>query len=182
MRFDKIFSRAFALAAALLLLGGANRLSAQYYIFDGLLGEGMELNLDSHHGDRSWLEDLGGNMKMTYPGNQGWGAVFFTYGPPMPDEQKDARETRDFSKYAKMLVDLRGEVGGEVVQVGMKDKDDPSNGRETKKSLTLTKDWKTYTILLSEFRTADLKLMHLPCEFVFGRTAATVYFKNIRFE
>ena len=125
----------------------------------------------------SWVTDDAGFMEMACPSGQTWGSVFISYGgnpinPPRP--------CLDVSSFSTLSVDLRGALGGEVVSIGIKDNTDPDDGTETKVAVNVTTDWVTHTFLLSEFTTADPKRLCIAIEFVFGTTAETVDFRNIK--
>lgn len=154
---------------------------AQLLIFDGTLGEKFVMGVNSHFGDRDWVEPVGRAMKMSYPGNQAWGSVYFTVGEAFPDTKKERRRTIDLSKYSMLSIELRGEKGGESIWIGMKDKSDPNNGTETKKLVTLSSNWGTYNFIITDFKTADLQAIHVPVEIIFGKENSTVYFRNVRF-
>jgi hypothetical protein len=75
-------------------------------------------------------------------------------------------------------------VDSEYVSVGLKDNEDPDNGRETKKVVSnLATDWQTFTFPLSDFNTADLTKLYVITEFVFepGTPAETVCFRHIQY-
>jgi len=120
-----------------------------------------------------------GAMKMAYPPGQSWGAVFITVGQP----KDPPRPWKDYSSFRAISVDLRGEIGGESVEVGIKDSSDPDDGSETKILVPqLSTGWQTYEFPLSSFDTADLEKLYVVTEFVFaGPTSQTVYFRNVRY-
>ncbi len=153
----------------------------QLIIFDGSLPEGFYIGVDSHFGDTDWLESIDRAMKLSYPGEQGWGAMYITIGPTYPDSKKDKRRAKDIYRYFMYSVELKREKGGKKVSIGMKDKDDPNNGTETKETITLTSGWKAYNFLTASFKTADLTKIHVPIEIIFGKEKATVYCRNIKF-
>lgn len=141
------------------------------------LSEGYDIGVNSSTGLTNWLLDLNGYMKMEYPSNQTWGAVFITVGPPTDPP----RPSQDLSSYTTLSVDLKGENGGEELEIGIKDNTDPDDGTETKiKILGLTTEWQTYTFSLLDFTTADLTRIYVVVEFVFsGPDAQTVFFRNV---
>lgn len=152
----------------------------EYPIYaSGKVTAGYDIGVDSSANLNDWLFDLNGSMKMVYPANQTWGAVFFTVGSPVAPP----RPSQDFSQFIVLSVDLKGENGGENLEIGIKDNTDPDDGTETKIKVTgLTTRWQTYTFLLSSFSTADLAKIYLLIEFVFsGVDTQTVYFKNIKY-
>ena len=74
-----------------------------------------------------------------------------------------------------------------IVYIGIKHRNQPDNGRETKIPLTLTTAWKEYQIDLNQFGGWDnlLQGVYIPIEFVFGPTTnnknETIYFRNIQY-
>jgi hypothetical protein len=148
-------------------------------IYVGQLAEGYDIGVDSSEGLTNWLTDLNGSMRMEYPSNQDWGAVFITVGPPVDYP----RPSVDLSSYNILSVDIKGEMGGEVVAIGIKDDKDPDDGTETLIEInSLTTDWETYTYPLSDFTTADLTRVYVGIEFVFiGKNGRTVFFKDVKY-
>lgn len=138
-----------------------------------------DMGVDSSHKKRDWLELTEEGMQMAYPASQSWGTVFITVGTPVDSP----RPWKDFSEYSTLAVDLRGEVGGESLEIGIKDASDPDTGRETKLLVSnLSKAWHTYEFPLISFNTAELDHLYVVIEFVFaGASPETVYFKNVRY-
>jgi hypothetical protein len=86
------------------------------------------------------------------------------------------------SAYRTLRLQLRGSVGGESVDVGIKDNTDPDTGAETKKTVVLSSSWQTYTFALSDFLTADLKQLYLLMELVFnGPNGRTVFLRDVQY-
>jgi hypothetical protein len=142
------------------------------------LADGYDMGVNTSGGLTNWVTDMGGYMRMAYPGGQSWGAVFITVGPPT----NYFRPGKDLSSYQTLSLELRGEVGGEDVWVGLKDNTDPDDGSERKILVSdLTTDWQTFTFPLSAFYTANLTRLYVVAEFVFepGTPAETVYFRHI---
>jgi hypothetical protein len=69
--------------------------------------------------------------------------------------------------YSKLLLELKGDAGGEQIVINMEDRDDPADGTSTRYALQLSDHWQTYEIDLSEFKTADLSILSVPVGFVF---------------
>jgi exo-beta-1,3-glucanase (GH17 family) len=144
------------------------------------LAPGYDMGVNTSGGLTDWVTDMGGYMRMDYPGDQDWGAVFITVGPP----EDPPRPSRDLSAYQTLSLELRGEVGGEDVWIGLKDNTDEDDGSETKIKVSgLTTDWQTITLPLSDFVTADPTRLYVVTEFVFeqGTPAETVYFRRIQY-
>ncbi len=147
----------------------------EFRIYSGMLYPGFDIGVAHSSGNTNWLEEKEGFLKMSYPSGE-WGSVFFVTGtvsdPPRPSE--------DFSDFKKLAVELRGESGGECVEIGIKDVADPDNGEETKIPITLTDAWTSYVFPLSDFFTADLENLYVVAEVVFTeQEARTVYLQRI---
>ncbi len=146
----------------------------------GNLSSGYSIGVNSSKNLTDWLtktED--GSMRMSYPTGQSWGAVFITVGEPV----NPPRPSKDFSGFHSVSLALRGEVGNELVQVGVKDAGDPDDGSETIIDVqNLTTSWQTYSFTITSFTTADPSDLYVPLEFVFsGSKSQTVYFKDIEY-
>jgi hypothetical protein len=143
------------------------------------LSASYDMGQDSSAGPQPWVTDMKGYMKMSYPSGLDWGALFITVGKP----RNPPRPGRDFSAYKTLSVDLKGEKGGELVNIGIKDNTNPDDGSEVRITVQVTSDWKTYALPLSQFTTADLTRLYVVAEFVFepGWPPETVYFRNIRY-
>ena len=145
---------------------------------DGQLTSGYNMGVNTANEQTDWVEINNGAMCMVYPGNQTWGAVFITVGEP----SDPPHPTRDLSNYQLLSIEIRGDNGGESVEVGLKDNVDPDDGSETKFLIeNLTTEWDTVEIPLSSFRTADLERLYIVTEFIFQRTPQTVCVRKIQF-
>jgi hypothetical protein len=67
--------------------------------------------------------------------------------------------TPDYSTFDKLLIEAKGDMGGETININIEDRDDPHDGSSTKVRLQLTDQWQTYEIDLSEFETADMTML-----------------------
>ena len=132
----------------------------------GQLKNGYDLGIDSSEHVTAWASVIGDAIQFSYPSGQSWGVAFVTVGKPATI---DRRQTKDFSPYDTLEIEMRGKLGGEWFFVGIKDRLDADDGSETKQQLQLTTDWKAYRFALSEFITANLSEMYIPVEIVFDR-------------
>lgn len=142
------------------------------------LSAGFDMGVDTSGGLDDWVTNTTGAICMAYPAGQSWGTVFVTVGRPAPQGQ---RLSRDLSMFTTLSVELRGEQGGEVISVGIKDRQDVDDGSEVKIPVALTSEWRTYNFPLSQFTNADLSMVYIPVEFIFepGVNPETVCFRNI---
>lgn len=145
---------------------------------DGELCEHFGMGVNSSEGRTDWLHDRRGFMRMDYPPNQTWGAVFLTFGG---NPHGPPRLGIDLSSYHWLSVDLRGDAGGEQVSIGIKDSSNPDDGSETRVMIdSLSDNWKTQTFSLDQFTTADLRDLYVVIEFVFdGPRTQAIEFRNI---
>jgi len=159
-----------------------NQANAQDDVQDILIGadlsSGLDMGVNSSGGRTDWLESEDGFFKMSYPANQTWGAVFITVGAP----KDPPRPFRDFSAYRTLSIEMKGGSGARTIDIGVKTNSQPDNGRESKRTVNLTPEWKTYEFALSNFTGADLSRLYVLTEFVFaGSSAQTVSVRNIKY-
>ena len=143
---------------------------------------GFGMGVDDENSLRNWIHQDSTDMGLFYPGNLTWGAVFITvHGDPTDSD----RHWIDISACDSISIEMKGDIDGTMVKIGMKDKDDPSDGLESKQPVRLSTQWTTYGYPLSVFKTCDLTKVYVVTEFVFpggtSNSAANVYVKNIRF-
>jgi hypothetical protein len=137
---------------------------------NGLLARGLDMGIDTSEMQRDWLKvPNGGPLQMSYPPGQEWGACFITVGKPTPAP----RPSINLSFYSTLVIVMRGVVGGEQVEVGVKDSLDLDNGTETKTLVELSTEWETYEFPLAAFSSADLRALYVVTEFVFDGPAST---------
>ena len=148
---------------------------------NGTLSAGYGLGVNTSNNQTNWLSNrtTDGSLRMDYPTGQSWGSVFVTVGDP----SNQPRPWKDFSQFHTISITVKGEVGNESVQIGIKDANNPDDGTETKLNVpNITTSWQTYTYNIALFKTADLSTLYVPIEFVFsGSSSQTVYFKNIEY-
>lgn len=142
----------------------------------GKLVEGLDMGVNTSGGRTDWVGPDAGAMKMAYPAGQAWGAVFITVGTP----REKPRPSWDLSACATLLVEVRGDPGS-TVEIGIKDSRQDDDGGEQKVIVPLFNSYRTYAIPLRKFNKADLKLIYVVTEFVFGGPQAqTVWFRNVK--
>jgi hypothetical protein len=110
--------------------------------------------------DYNSIERIGDRLQINYKGDVEWAGIWFPAG------MLDAHVPMDYSGFDKLVLELKGNVGGETIHVNIEDRDDPPNGTSTKIALQLTDRWETYEIPLADFETADLEILTMPLGFV----------------
>ncbi|MEQ1894224.1 MAG: hypothetical protein ABL998_16910 [Planctomycetota bacterium] len=144
----------------------------------GVLGEGLNLFVDTDRRQQAWVTVAGDALRAAYPPNQAWG---FLGAALQGDATPGRRPGRDLSSYRSLEIDFRAESTA-TVQVGIKDAGDADDGTETRKTEVLSSEWRTYTYSLSDFRTADLTKVYLLFEVVFnGPSGQVVFVRNVRY-
>ncbi len=112
-------------------------------------------------------------LDMTYNGGLPWASIFFAV-PATPGAY--GRGSRDFSRFGRLVLEARGSVGGEVLLLNMKDKDDPDDGSQTNIEVVLSDEWQTFEFDLAEFDNADLASLNLVLGFLFIQQQEAVSF------
>src|SRR5437879_13916299 len=99
--------------------------------------------------------------------------MFISVGQPAPPGH---RPSLDLSAYRSLVVDMRAAVDGQCVLMGIKDKNQPDDGREITVQQFLTTQWSTFILLLSTFTGINLKKLSLVFVMLFHDNAdVTVY-------
>jgi len=163
----------FTAVLAVLASGSAIAQSPHDVMVRGALVPGFDIAVDTSEEEREWLVAGDGALQMAYPSDQDWGAVFVT-----------ARrgEGLDVSQFAYLAITMRGTTGGERIEVGLRDADDPTDGSEQRIEIVLSAQWETYHFALARFATADLSALRIVPVFVFtGADARTVEVSAIQF-
>ncbi len=141
------------------------------------LAEGFGVGVTSSGNRTDWLIQDGDAMKMAYPSQQAWGAVFVTFGRPTTPP----RPSVDLSAFATLLIEVRGDPGT-TIEIGIKDSIQPDDGTEQKAIMPVFANYRTYAIPLTKFKRADLKRVYVAAEFVFsGPQAQTVWVRRIKY-
>jgi hypothetical protein len=149
---------------------------------DGCLAPGFDLGIDTSEQRRDWASPAQDSILLEYPVAQKWGAAFIF----VDLEEWETRPYIDLSAYSTLEVEMRGEDDHRSVEVGMKDNDDPDNGREPKHRASMREDWHVYQFPMTEFqryRYADPSRIYIPMELVFDVSWAVpqvVYLRSVR--
>lgn len=108
------------------------------------------------------FQRVGDSLRIDYQGGAAWAGIWFGAGT-----NSSERRSLDYSMYDKLLLELKGNVGGEQIVVNLEDRDDAADGTTTRLEIQLSDNWQTYEIDLAEFETADLSILSTPLGFVF---------------
>ncbi|PTM11333.1 MAG: hypothetical protein DA407_01755 [Bacteroidetes bacterium] len=78
---------------------------------------------------------------------------------------------------------MKGDIGGETFEITMKDKNDPTDGSESRVKIELTNSWKSYEIETSQFKNADMKTIMVPLAIIFqGSVGRKIKIRTIQFK
>ena len=108
------------------------------------------------------LQRVGDSLRVDYQGGAVWAGIWLAAGTSSSD-----RRSPDYSMYDTLVLELKGDAGGEKILVNLEDRDDPADGLSTRYELQLADQWQTYEIDLAAFETADLSILSVPLGFVF---------------
>jgi len=106
------------------------------------------------------MRRIGDRLHIDYHGDVAWAGIWFNAG-------MSYNNSPDYSMYDTLILEMKGDIGGENVFINMEDRDDPADGSSTRYELQLSDEWQHYEIDLAEFETADLSILSVPFGFVF---------------
>lgn len=124
--------------------------------------------IDSIH---EWIHNDGQDWALSFPPDQLWATAFLKNTDGV-----------DLSGYGSLIFNIKGEEGGEVVQIGINDTigEDPS-GRSFVQ-WTISRNWEQVDVPLKWFKDVNMSRIYIPFQIViFNTTDQIVHFKNIRF-
>jgi hypothetical protein len=146
------------------------------------LSGGFGLGVDSSEQKRDWVGKKEGEfMTLSFPSDQDWSVAFFTVGSPN-QRMRDGRQSRDLSMFRFLEVEMKGAVGQEELEIGIKTNTQDDDGSETKIPVKLNSEWTTYSFALDRFVGANPGKLYVVAEFVYaGSKPQTVFVRNIRY-
>jgi hypothetical protein len=109
--------------------------------------------------DINSFQRMGDSLHIDYYGGAAWAGIWLG--------SDSGRRGLDYSTYDKLLLELKGDAGGENVLINIEDADDPADGQSTRIALQLSDSWQMYEIDLADFETADLSILFAALGFVF---------------
>jgi hypothetical protein len=131
---------------------------------------------NEHFDDSGWMAYGLSEWQINFEA-QAWGVQYITVASDALVE----RPSKDYSGYNSLKLELKAPESGQTVLVILKDAEDKDDGSETRVPLTLSDEWQTYEIALSEFITADLKQLYMVVGFVFLEKAQTISVRNVEY-
>jgi hypothetical protein len=109
--------------------------------------------------------------------NMDWGVQYFT----VASEAFSEKPSKDYSSFKTLRVEAKAPISGQELKIILKDAQDPDDGTETRVTITLSDEWQTYDIALSEFETADLTQLHMVVGFVFLENEQEVQIRTVEY-
>lgn len=123
-------------------------------------------------GSLEWRDE---SIRVDYPGGADWAGFWIFVG------QASARRIgMDFSSFDTLVLELKGDNGGEIFSLTLEDRDD-SGEDSTRIRVELTDQWQTYEFDLDDFETADLTRLRVVAGFAFLDGPASFSIRNIRY-
>jgi len=164
------------LSGVLFSFGDADLVSI---LINGLAPSGFEIKYAASDLFRNYFSHEKDYLVIDYPANQyEWAALYFTV-----NALHGRVNEMDFSPYSKVVIEMKGEQGGEIFELTMKDINDPPDGTETRLKMALTDQWKVYEIETNLFVTADLSRIMVPLSFVCqGSEGNKIQVRSIQFK
>ena len=139
----------------------------------------FDLGIDTSQHQFGWLTAKDGVLTLAYPPEQLRGTMFITVGKPVPPGH---RPSIDLRQYHSLSFDIRAEVDGQCVRLGIKDRKQPDDSSEITVQKCLTAQWSTVNLPLGAFANVDLTHLYVALEVVFlGTSSETVELRNIRY-
>ncbi len=150
-----------------------------FSVYAGGLASRFRVNTDTLDHRHGWSIDKNGVLTLLYPSDQTWGSMFITVGDVA---LLGHRGSLDLSSYKSLEVEMRAEMNGQCVRLGIKDNTQRDNGGEITIPQCLTTAWSTVKLPLDTFAPTDLHHLYVVFEVnFFGDSSATVYLRTIRY-
>lgn len=122
-----------------------------------------------------------GALHIEWPGGADWASV---YWGPLHGGGGSGRASWDMTRFSKLVVELKGDRGGESLGVLVKDADYPDDISPVSVDVTLGQDWQSFEIDLADYAPNDFSRMHIPLGFVIFPADEPLSFsvRNARYE
>jgi len=148
----------------------AGQLSAQFYTLKSV-ADGFEPIFTFRS-----FEKVGDSLHFQYPGSDSWAAIWLG----VMDIQED-RAVLDFSRFEKLVLELRSDSGSETIAVHIKDRFLSDTEAPESVELQLTDAWQSYEIDLAKFDNTDLSKLITPLGFTFSQEPQSFSLRNARY-
>ena len=122
------------------------------------------------------FQRIGNSLHIDYYGGAAWAGIWFGSSAVSSD-----RRGLDYSSYDTLLLELKGDAGGEKIMLNIEDAMDPPDGTSTRRELQLSDSWQTYEIDLADFETADLSNLFTALGFVFSEEPMAFSIRTAKF-
>lgn len=132
---------------------------------------GCEIGCNSSDSLKNWISYQYGVLKMLFPSGQSWATAFVVCKSPL-----------NLSKYDSLCMEIKGEIGGEIVHIGINDTlgEDIDIGKFIKWKVTT--DWKKVAFPLLWLRNVNLAKIYLPVQYAsFELKAQIIYVRNVKY-
>jgi len=122
-----------------------------------------------------------GALHVDYGGGFDWASVFWL---AMSENTLGGIQYQDYSRFDKLRLELKGDRGGEVIKVHVKDVDYPNDIAPVSVDLVLSDDWQTWEIDLARFAPNDRSRLVVPLGFLISPAQDPLAFsvRNARYE
>jgi hypothetical protein len=127
------------------------------------------------------VQSQNGALHIDYGGGQDWASVSWL---PIVENILSGIQYQDFSRFDKLRLELKGDRGGEVIKVLVKDMDYPDDVAPVSVDLVLSDDWQTWEIDLARFAPNDRSRLVVPLGFLISPAQEPLAFsvRNARYE
>ncbi len=122
-----------------------------------------------------------GVLHIDYDGGLEWAGVYWS---ALADGTVNGLPYLDLSRFHKLRLELKGDRGGEVIKVHVKDVNYPNDIGPVSIDLVLSDDWQTWEIDLAKFAPNDLSRLHVVLGFLIFPAQDPLAFsvRNARYE
>jgi hypothetical protein len=114
----------------------------------------------AHVSDQSFrfdsIEQQGDELHIEYLGDSEWAVVYWS-----ATSIAKGRSEMDYSGFEKLVLEMKGDQGGERIKVHVKDADYPDNIAPVSVEITLNDTWQIYELDLDEFAPNDFSRLHV---------------------
>ena len=104
-----------------------------------------------------------GKLKLQFSGGREWISFYMTV---INRNTSLGRDHADFSRFGRIELEMKGNEGGEVINVHVKDADYPDDQAPIGVDITLTDEWQTFEIALADLAPTDFSRLHIPLGFL----------------